>query len=105
MQTVVGAGILARGIAARNSVSYGCLQCCGQELKVSGAKRKANARSSYDLPFLAIFLVLTHPLFSFYTLSLKSLSRLIRSSGGVPRRTPRRTGPALRLGLARRREL
>ena len=31
MQTVGAAGILACGIAARNSVSYGCLQWCGQE--------------------------------------------------------------------------
>ena len=28
---VGAAGILACGIAARNSVSYGCLQWCGQE--------------------------------------------------------------------------
>ena len=48
MQTVGAAGIPACGIAARNSVSYGCLQWCGQELKVSGAKRKANARGSYS---------------------------------------------------------
>ena len=31
MQTVGAAGILACGIAARYSASYGCLQCCGQE--------------------------------------------------------------------------
>gem|GEM_PF-1305711 len=31
MQTVGAAGIPACGIAARNSVSYGCLQWCGQE--------------------------------------------------------------------------
>ena len=31
MQTVGAAGILACGIAARYSVSYGCLQWCGQE--------------------------------------------------------------------------
>ena len=31
MQTVGAAGIPACGIAARNSVSYGCLQCRGQE--------------------------------------------------------------------------
>ena len=31
MQTVGAAGILACGIAARKSVSYGCLQWCGQE--------------------------------------------------------------------------
>ena len=47
MQTVGAVGIPARGIAARNSVSYGSLQWCGQELKVSGVKRKANARTSY----------------------------------------------------------
>ena len=31
MQTVGAVGIPACGIAARNSVSYGCLQCRGQE--------------------------------------------------------------------------
>ena len=31
MQTVGAAGFLARGIAARHSASYGCLQWCGQE--------------------------------------------------------------------------
>lgn len=31
MQTVGAAGIPARGIAARNSASYGCLQWCRQE--------------------------------------------------------------------------
>ena len=31
MQTVGAAGIPACGIAARYSVSYDCLQCCGQE--------------------------------------------------------------------------
>ena len=31
MQTVGAAGILACGIAARYSVSYGCLQCRRQE--------------------------------------------------------------------------
>ena len=31
MQTVGAVGIPARGIAERNSESYGCLQCCGQE--------------------------------------------------------------------------
>ena len=36
---------------ARNSASYICLQCRGQELKVSGAKRKTNAHSSYDFAF------------------------------------------------------
>ena len=31
MQTVGAVGFPARGIAARNSASYGCLQWCGQE--------------------------------------------------------------------------
>ena len=79
MQTVGAAGIPACGIAARYSASYDCLQCCGQELKVSGAKRKANARSSYDLPFLAIFLVLTHTLLT----TLFLVNSRAKSTSGV----------------------
>ena len=49
MQTVGGAGIPARTTASsRNLLSF-LLQCRRQELKVSGAKRKANARGSYSL--------------------------------------------------------
>ena len=48
MQTVGGAGIPARTTASsRNLLSF-LLQCRRQELKVSGAKRKANARGSYS---------------------------------------------------------
>ena len=48
VQTVGAAGIPARGIAARYSAIYSSMQCRGQELKVSGAKRKANAHGSYN---------------------------------------------------------
>ena len=47
MLTVGGAGIPARTTASSRNLLSVLLQCRGQELKVSGAKRKANAHSSY----------------------------------------------------------
>ena len=47
-QIVGAAGIPAHSTASsRNLLSF-LLQCRRQELKVSGAKRKANARGSYS---------------------------------------------------------
>ena len=43
--------VATQSTIARNSASYICLQCRGQELKVSGAKRKTNVHSSYDFAF------------------------------------------------------
>ena len=47
MLTVGGAGIPARTTASSRNLLSVLLQCRGQELKVSGVKRKANARTSY----------------------------------------------------------
>ena len=48
MPTVGAAGIPARGTASSYSLMSFLLQCRRQELKVSGAKRKANAHGSYS---------------------------------------------------------
>ena len=56
VRLIVGAvGIPARGTASCCNLLSFLLQCRGQELKVSGAKRKANARSSYSLYILLIY--------------------------------------------------
>ena len=49
-QIVGAAGIPARSTASSRNLLRILLQCRRQELKVSGAKRKANARGFYSLP-------------------------------------------------------
>ena len=58
MQTVGAAGIPACGIAARNSVSYGCLQWCGQECPHLLQFAFSSNYISFDTPSLNLYYIL-----------------------------------------------